>query len=158
MHSSSGMKPLPDPETLAKLVSNVTTTMLGIAFRPVVGDPTPPQDREWKTALLAIPGGRPITIGLASDLESGHQLCAAMFQCPSRDVDAAMMEDSLRELTNMTAGLVKNVLSLDQSLGLPKILPGSAMPSRGAPPHTQSVMLQADRLGLLLWVSEGAHG
>lgn len=152
------MNPLPDPQTLAKLVSNVTTTMLGIAFHPAAdGDAQAPRDREWKTALLPIPGRRPITIGLASDTASGNRLSAAMFRCEPKDVDATMFEDSLRELANMTAGLVKNVLALDQALGLPKILPGSAMPERAPPPACQSVLLKADSLGLLLWVTEGAQ-
>lgn len=147
------MKALPAPDDLARMVSNVTNTLLGITFHPVMA--APPADRAWKTALLPIPGRRPIVIGLASDHESCSALSAAMFSCPAADVDSTMMDDSLRELANMTAGLVKSALALDQSLGLPRISPGSALPERGVAPGTQSVMLKADQLGLLLWVAEG---
>lgn len=147
------MKALPAPDDLARMVSNVTSTLLGITFHPVAT--TPPSDRAWKTALLPIPGRRPIVIGLASDHESCSALSAAMFSCPPSQVDATMMDDSLRELANMTAGLVKSALSLDQSLGLPRISPGSSLPKRGDAPQTQSVMLKADQLGLVLWVAEG---
>jgi CheY-specific phosphatase CheX len=35
-----------------------------------------------------------------------------------------MIEDTLRELANITAGQVKRAMSLDQALGLPRILDG----------------------------------
>ncbi|MBX7100563.1 MAG: chemotaxis protein CheX [Myxococcaceae bacterium] len=147
------MSALPSPEALAKLLSNVTSTMLGISFRPV-----PSADgfaEVWRTVTLPIPGARPLTVGLASDQPSCGVLSAAMFSCPVEAVDQSMMSDSLRELTNMTAGLVKSSLGLDQALGLPKVMAGDHMPACGPPPTTQSVVLKAEKLGLLLWVSEG---
>jgi hypothetical protein len=148
------MNKLPQPDDLARMVSNVTTTLLGITFHPVLGTALP-MDRAWKTALLPIPGKRPITVGLASDHDSCSALSAAMFSCPREQVDATMMDDSLRELVNMTAGLVKSALAPDQALGLPRIFPHSSLPARGSGPDSQSVLLKADHLRLLLWVVEG---
>lgn len=145
------MRPLPDPQTLARLVSNVTSTLLGITFHPIHPSP-PPKDGKWRTALLAINGSRPITIGLASEQGSCTNLSAALFSCTPETVDQTMRDDSLRELANMTAGLVKSTLGLDALLGLPRIADGADVPSERP---VQSVVLEADQLGLLLWVSEG---
>ncbi|MFT3710953.1 MAG: chemotaxis protein CheX [Archangium sp.] len=145
------MKPLPDAQTLATLVSNVTSTMLGISFAPV--DTPPSTAGEWRTALLPIPGARPVVIGLASETESARRLSAAMFSCPGEEVDESMRDDSLRELANMTAGLVKNALGLDALLGLPVIKKGAEVPERKP---IESVFVRAESLGLLLWVTEGA--
>ena len=145
------MKPLPDAQTLANLVSNVTSTMLGISFKPV--DTPPSMAGVWRTALLPIPGSRPVVVGLASEFASSQVLSAAMFSCKEAEVDQPMRDDSLRELANMTAGLVKNALGLDALLGLPVIKEGADVPARKP---IESVFVRAESLGLLLWVTEGA--
>jgi hypothetical protein len=134
---------------MASLVSGVTQTMLGLTFTP--DGATGPRELAWRTALLPIAGRRPLTVGLSSDRAGCSRLSAAMFACPAGDVDEPMMNDALCELVNMTAGLLKSAMSLDQALGLPKILPGADAPA--VPP--QAVVLKADALGLVLWVYEG---
>ena len=148
------MIPLPAPQTLAGLVTNVTQTMLGIRFAPDAGS-LPAATLCWRTAVLPIPGSRPISVGLSSDETGCRALSAAMFSCAPSAVDASMVEDSLGELVNMTAGLVKNVLSLDQALGLPRIVPPSELSHVLQPPTGQAVVLRASGLGLFLWVCEG---
>lgn len=144
------MKPLPAPEVLARLLSQVTNTLLGLTFAPVEG---PHAVGAWRTAELPIPGARPITIGISSDRESCEALSSVIFSCERANVDESMCDDSLRELTNMTAGLIKSALALDQSLGLPRIRLGGG--SARMPPMGQSVMVKAQQMGLLVWVSEG---
>ena len=146
------MNALPCPETMASLVSGVTETMLGLTFTP--DEAKGPRELAWRTAVLPIAGRRPLTIGLSSDEGGCSRLSAAMFACPAEQVDQAMMNDALCELVNMTAGLLKSVMSLDQALGLPKILtPPDAPATPSASPH--SVVLKADALGLVLWIYEG---
>jgi hypothetical protein len=146
------MNPLPSPDKMAALVSNVTETMLGLTFVP---DGARQHDAlTWRTAVLPIAGERPLTIGLSSDQQGCTRLSAAMFACAAADVDQNMMNDALCELVNMTAGVVKSVMSLDQALGLPKILSGSAAPAvPNADQHV--IVLKADALGLALWIFEG---
>ena len=146
------MNPLPPPEKMAALVSGVTQTMLGLTFVP---DGEHGHDRlRWRTAVLPIAGQQPLTVGLSTDEEGCAQLSAAMFACPREQVDQPMMNDALCELVNMTAGLLKSVMSLNQSLGLPKILSGEEAPSvPSASPHV--IVLKADALGLVLWIYEG---
>jgi len=137
---------------MASLVSGVTQTMLGLTFVP--DQAREHHDLAWRTAVLPIAGGRPLTIGLSSDQHGCSQLSAAMFACPREQVDQTMMNDALCELVNMTAGLLKSVMSLDQALGLPKILDGVKAPSvPEASPHV--IVLKADALGLVLWIYEG---
>jgi hypothetical protein len=140
---------LPPPERLATLVSSVTTTMLNISFLPDAGRPARPT-LVWRTAMLPIAGARPLTIGLSSDQEGCVALSSAMFSVEPVDVDNSMINDALCELVNMTAGLVKGALSLDQALGLPRIVEDAATYA-GA----HSVVLRAKGLGLVLWIHEG---
>ena len=144
------MTPNPSPDHLAALVSNVTNTMLGIEFvHEESSDPHPAL--VWRTALLPIPGPRPITIGLSSDEAGCLALSGAMFSVASNEVDSSMINDSLCELLNMTAGLVKGALLLDQALGLPRILQETA----GSLAAAHGVVLRAKKLGLVLWIQEG---
>jgi hypothetical protein len=146
------MQPLPTPEKLASLVSGVTKTMCGLTFEADARADT--SALRWRTAVLPIPGARPLTVGLSSDEVGIGELSAAMFAVPREQVDSSMMNDSLCELVNMTAGLLKSVLSLNQSLGLPKILSGEAPPVP-SPANPHVVVLKARTLGLALWVYEG---
>jgi len=146
------MPPLPTSEKLAALVSGVTQTMCGLTFEP---DQHADSDAlRWLTAVLPIPGERPLTVGISSDQESLSHLSAAMFSLPREEVDVSMMNDSLCEIVNITAGLLKSMMSLDQSLGLPRILAG-ADPTQVPAACPRVVVLRAERLGLALWIYEG---
>ncbi len=146
------MNPLPPPDKMASLVSGVTETMLGLTFQP--DEATKHDGLAWRTAVLPIAGERPLTVGLSSDQHGCSQLSAAMFACPKSEVDQSMMNDALCELVNMTAGLLKSVMSLNQALGLPKIIAGPDAPAiPSASPHV--IVLKADSLGLVLWIYEG---
>ena len=146
------MTPLPPPEKMAALVSGVTQTMLGFTFVPDASKHH--AQLTWRTAVLPIAGERPLTVGLSSDQHGCSKLSAAMFACPAEQVDQNMMNDALCELVNMTAGLLKSVMSLNQALGLPKILAGPSAPAvPSASP--QVIVLKADALGLALWIYEG---
>lgn len=150
------MTPFPPPEVLASLVSNVTSTMLGISFTPERGK-NPEPAHHFRTALLPIPGKRPITVGISSDQASCNALAAAMFSVKLNEADQSMVDDAMRELLNMTAGLVKTTLALDQALGLPKIFGEEKVPTPAGPPDSQLVLLRSRELALVLWVSEGIH-
>jgi hypothetical protein len=79
-----------------------------------------------------------------------------MFACAAGEVDTAMIDDSLCELVNMTAGLVKATMSLDQALGLPRVIASSHGETPGPKGGVgQSVVLKADQVGLILWICEG---
>jgi hypothetical protein len=138
---------------MALLVSGVTQTMLGLTFVPDSARVT--SDLAWRTAILPIDGERPITVGLSSDETGCSRLSAAMFSCPHDQVDQSMMNDSLCELVNMTAGLLKSAMSLDQALGLPKIMSGPDAPPPPPPDGPHAIVLKADALGLVLWIYEG---
>ena len=145
----------PSAEKLASLVSNVTQTMFNISFQAIIPQESAPH-LIWRTVLLPIPGKDPITVGLSSDLQGCTKLGSAMFQVPLESVDQSMMDDSLCELANMTAGLLKSTLALDQALGLPKIIPNADPRVAAATNDPRLTLLRAREIGLILWVFHGA--
>ncbi|ACG73713.1 conserved hypothetical protein [Anaeromyxobacter sp. K] len=139
---------------MASVVSGVTQTMLGLTFVPDAAR-TPWRDLVWRGAVLAIDGARPLTVGLSSDREGCTALTAALFQIGPDEVSDEMLSDSLCELVNMTAGLLKAHLRLEQALGLPRVVPTGQPPVPPPPDSANSVVLRAEHLGLVLWVFEG---
>jgi CheY-specific phosphatase CheX len=111
-------------ERLATSVSRVTTTMMGLTFRPAIQTARPAL---WRTAMLNIPGSRPVTVAMSSDRRGCAALASAMLGMDEEDLDLEMIDDFLRELVNMTAGQIKGELALDQALGLPRVLDGEPM-------------------------------
>jgi CheY-specific phosphatase CheX len=118
-------------DRIATATSRVTNTMIGRTFRL-----TRRQLPElWRTAMLSIPGERPMTIAMSSDREGCVTLAAAMLKCEESDLDIAMVDDFMRELVNMTAGQIKAELSLDQALGLPRVIDGELLENTAAWTH-----------------------
>jgi Chemotaxis phosphatase CheX len=111
-------------DRLARSVSRVTATMLGLTFRAVV--PATQIDL-WRTAVLPIPGARPITVALSSDRHGCAALTAAVLGLDQDDLGLEMIDDFMRELLNMAAGQIKLELRLNQSLGLPRVTDGDAL-------------------------------
>ncbi len=148
------MPTLPPPDELAAVVSGVTETMLGLTFRPDRDD-APWSHLVWRAAVLPIPGAFPLTVGLSSDRPGCEALGSKMFQLTPAELSDDMLSDALCELVNMTAGLLKSHLALEQSLGLPRVVPERQLPLAPLPQDSNRVVLRADRLGLVLWVFEG---
>lgn len=111
-------------DRVARSVSRVTTRMLGLTFQ--VATSTMPVER-WRTVILPIPGARPVTIALSSDRRGCAALASAMLGMDEDELAVEMIDDFMRELTNMTAGQIKMELSLDQALGLPRVLDGDEL-------------------------------
>jgi hypothetical protein len=139
----------PTPERLAALVSSVTETMCGLSFGLVA---TPGEGDSWPVAALSIDGPTPIVVALSSSHESCSTMGSKMFGCAPTDVDAGMAEDVLRELVNMTAGQIKRALSIDQALGLPKILTKTDLMKSFDQPRALNAPLAAGSVTLSLWV------
>ena len=146
---------LPDPATLATLVTNVTKTMCGITF--FAGQPLEPNpDLFWRIARLPIKGKRPINVALSSDRPGCTALGAALFSCTPESLDSSMIDDSLCELLNMAAGQIKTALALDQSLGLPKIVDGTALTEASHRAMREGIVLRSrEAVNLMIWISEG---
>jgi CheY-specific phosphatase CheX len=148
------MTNMPDPQTLATLVSNVTETMCGISFEPAKEvrhiDPA-----GWRLAILPINGKRRIQVLLSSDRASSLGLGAALLGFPADQLDSSMIDDSLCELLNMAAGQIKRALSVDDALGLPRIVEGEAGEALFKTARHQGTMLRSrGSLDLIIWVTE----
>jgi hypothetical protein len=147
------MKPMPKAEKLAALVSNVTETMLGISFAPALTVAAHP-GLTWKTAIMLVDGPRPVSVGLSSDESGCSKLTAAMFGCQAGGVDSGMVNDALCELVNMTAGLLKREMALDQALSVPSIIDDKEALAEIARQHP-ALVLVAREVGIALWACDG---
>ncbi|HXU81564.1 MAG TPA: chemotaxis protein CheX [Polyangia bacterium] len=139
------------PDKLAALVSSVTETMCGLSFSNTGTHPAL-DESQWRTAALNIEGKKPIVVALSADLASCSAIGSAMFGCPADQIDAAMMEDVLRELVNMTAGQIKRVLALDDALGLPKMTTETDVLKAVDSPQSSNTPLSAGGVKLVLLV------
>jgi hypothetical protein len=148
------MPSLPDPSTLATLVSNVTQTMCGISFGVAASDQKAVAC--WRMAVLNIAGESPWQVALFSDQSGCTALGAALFQCPPDTLDNSMLEDSLCELLNMAAGQIKGLLSADSALGLPKITSPGQLTLKSQAAMRDGVLLRSrDSVNLMILISEG---
>jgi hypothetical protein len=122
------------------MVNSVTTTMMNVRFvlAPASQDIAP-----FRRAVLPIPGPMPVAVVVTGDEPSCAQLGARLFSMLPRDVDVSLMEDTLRELANITAGQVKRAMSIDAALGLPRIVAGGA-DWGGLGTGRQLIVLRAD--------------
>jgi hypothetical protein len=138
---------------LASLLSEVTSTMLGLPFVAAEGE----ERIEllcWRSAVLPIGQGEMLQVALASDERGCALLGSKMFQIELADVDASIIDDTLRELVNMTAGMIKRALGADMALGLPRIV---SQTRPDGPPLTdwRRVLLRGeDGVEMVLFVSE----
>lgn len=119
------MSPMPPRDALVRAVSHVTSTMLGFTVAPAPGD-RPVDQLMWRSAVLSIPGHQPVSVALSSNQSGCTALSAAMFACDPESLDPSMIDDSLCELVNMTAGQIRLLMALDQALGLPHVGSGSS--------------------------------
>jgi len=138
------------PEKLAALVSSVTQTMCGLSFEST--GTYPAFNPEARMAALTIEGPKPIMVALSADPASCAAISEAMFGCPAEQLEPGMIEDVLRELVNMTAGQVKQALSVDDALGLPSIMTEIDLLKVLDQPKVSNTSLKAGGVKLVLWV------
>lgn len=147
------MKPMPKAERLAAMVTNVTETMLGLSFTADKDSKAHPA-LNWRTAIMLVDGPHPVSVGLSSDETGCQRLTAAMFGCAIDGVDVSMINDALRELVNMTAGLIKREMALDQALTVPLIVDSKESLEEIASQHP-ALVLKAREVGIALWACDG---
>ena len=112
---------IPAAKELAALLSEVTSTMLGMPFE-ASAEAEHIELLCWRSAVLPIGQGEELQVALASNQAGCALLGSRMFQVQLAEVDAGMIDDTLRELVNMTAGMIKRAVGADMALGLPRIV------------------------------------
>jgi len=121
------------------MVNSVTTTMMNVKFALV---PEPRIVEPFRRAVLPIQAKK-LAVVVTGDEPSCKKLGARLFSMTPAEIDVSMMEDTLRELANITAGQVKRAMSIDSALGLPRIVKGDA-DWGGTPGGQQLIVLRAD--------------
>lgn len=142
------MRTLSD-DVVAKLVTHVTSTMMGLHFS-VSADGHPPASAKQRTATISLSGGRRVTIALSANDEGCTRMSSAMFSVKPSEVDASMKNDSLGELLNMISGQIQRAMSLDSALGLPSVHENGLDGTE----HWQNVKLRAGEVELLVSIHE----
>lgn len=105
---------------MARIVSQVTEPVLGVTFVAAASSAAD-INPAWKTAALPIDGSTPLTVAVSADEACARILGSNMFATPVEKLDESMVADALCELVNMTAGLLKSAMHVDQPLGLPSM-------------------------------------
>jgi CheY-specific phosphatase CheX len=136
------------------MVNSVTTTMMNVKFALAGGSAA--RRVAFRRAVLPIPGTTPVSVVLACDEISCRALGAKLFCVKPGEVDVGMIEDTLRELANITAGQVKRAMALDQALGLPRILVGTETWSSSIA-GSQLVHLRAETADIEIEVQIAKH-
>jgi hypothetical protein len=148
------MSKLPDPETLAALVSHVTETMCGTRFVP--GDLLARGESLYlQMVMIPLMGEPNITVVLSSDALGSRALGTAFFGANDEKLTQLMIDDAIAELLNMVAAQIASALACGHTLGLPRrtrlvdIAQGGALDLGGA------VLLRSEgAVDLGLWIFE----
>ncbi len=112
------MSKLPDCQTLAGLVSNVTRTMCDVTFVP--GDAMERGESIYlQMVMIPLRGDPNVIVVVASDTRGSRALGAAFFGKKPTEVTQQMVDDAIAELLNMVAAQISNALGSKHQLGLP---------------------------------------
>ena len=148
------MSKLPDCQTLAALVSNVTRTMCEVTFVP--GDAMERGESICRQMVMIPLRGDPnIVVVVASDTRGSRALGSAFFGCDEKDLTQAMVDDSISELLNMVAGQISAALQLDLQLGLPRRTTLAEIIAASGAGVDNAVLFRSEgKVDLWLWVFE----
>ena len=148
------MSKLPDPETLAALVSNVTRTMCGVSFVP--GDAMGRGESICRRmAMIPLQGDPNVTVVVASDAQGSRALGAAFFGRSPSAITPQMAEDAIAELLNMVAAQISTALGGAHKLGLPATTTLPEIAAAGGLRLNDAALLHSEgAIDLGLWILE----
>jgi len=137
-------------ERVATLVSSVTQKLVGLRFALAPRGEIP-GTHCWRAAVLEV-GDRALGVALSSDQRGCTALGAALFELAAANVSPTIINDSLAELVNITAGQLKMALRIDKALGLPRVVDRPERPSAG---RWRVIRLRGEgALEILVWITE----
>jgi hypothetical protein len=150
------MSKLPNLETLATLVSNVTRTMCGVVFVP--GDAMARGESICRQMVMIPLYGDPnITVVVSSDTQGSRALGAAFFGRKPAEVTPQMINDAIAELLNMVAAQISTALGSSHTLGLPTRTNLTEIAAGGGLRLADAALLHSEgAIDLGLWILESA--
>ncbi|HET6150881.1 MAG TPA: chemotaxis protein CheX [Polyangia bacterium] len=148
------MSTLPEPEVLARLISNVTAPMCGTTFAP--GDPLARGESLCgQMAMIPLKGERNFTVVVSSDTRGSRALGSALFGCADAALTQEMIDDAIAELLNMVAGQISSSLRLNLALGLPHRTTLAEIIASGGDGIADAALFRSQgTIDLWLWVFE----
>jgi CheY-specific phosphatase CheX len=148
------MSKLPDTQTLAALVSNVTRTMCDVIFVP--GDAMARGESICRRmAMIPLRGDPNVTVVVASDAQGSRALAAAFFGRRPAEITQAMADDAIAELLNMVAAQISTALGGTHQLGLPSATTLPEIAAAGGLRLDDAALLHSEgAIDLGLWILE----
>ena len=148
------MSTLPEPAVLARMISNVTSSMCATFFVP--GDPlTRGESLCGQMAMIPLIGKQSFAVVVSSDTRGSRALGSAFFGCDEKDLTQAMVDDSISELLNMVAGQISAALQMDLQLGLPRRTTLAEIIAASGSGVDNAVLFHSEgKVDLWLWVFE----
>jgi len=148
------MSKLPDSQTLAGLVSNVTRTMCGVSFAP--GDAMARGESICRRmAMIPLRGDPNVIVVVASDAQGSRALGAKFFGRKPSDITPQMADDAIAELLNMVAAQISTALGSTHQLGLPSQTTLPEIAAGGGLRLDDAALLHSEgEIDLGLWILE----
>jgi hypothetical protein len=121
------MANIPTSKTLADLASSATRMLFNVPV-DFGGDcpPNLPDVADGFTVIVPLIGEPLYIVTAKANGKGGIALASIMFGVPANETESSMIEDSLRELTNILAGQVKSLIAQEHQIGLPSRLTDDA--------------------------------
>jgi CheY-specific phosphatase CheX len=148
------MSKLPDSQTLATLVSNVTRTMCGVTFLP--GDAMARGESICRQMVMIPLRGDPnVIVVVASDAQGSRALAAAFFGRSPSEVTQQMIDDAIAELLNMVAAQISTAMGSTHKLGFPSRTNLPEIATGGGLRLDEAALLHSEgAIDLGLWILE----
>jgi CheY-specific phosphatase CheX len=148
------MSKLPDSQTLASLVSNVTRTMCGVSFAP--GDAMGRGESICRRmAMIPLRGDPNVIVVVASDAQGSRALGAKFYGRQPADITQQMADDAISELLNMVAAQIQTALGSTHKLGFPSATTLPEIAAGGGLRLDDAALLHSEgEIDLGLWILE----
>ena len=149
------MSNLPTAEDLAAVMSSVTEPMCGTRF-----EPCDPQSRGESVCgrmyALSFDGAkRDISVLLSCGPADSHLLAASLFGISPEAVPPAAIDAALRNLLNIVAAQLAQLLKVDAALGVARRTTLAEVARQGGPGIADGVLLRSTgRIDIRLWIFE----
>jgi hypothetical protein len=149
------MSNLPTAQDLAAVMSSVTEPVCGTRF-----EPCDPQARGESVCgrmfLLSFDGAkRDINVLLSCGPNDSHLLAASLFGMSPEAVPAKVADTALRNLLNMIAAQLAQLLKVDASIGVARRTTLAEVARQGGPGIADGVLLRSTgRIDIRLWIFE----
>jgi len=111
-------------ENIDQITTDIWTSILGFEIRHVPDGVQMPKQERFMIGCIQITGDWEGAVTLYCPEVLARRATATMFDMPPEGVSSEEIQDTLGELTNMTAGNIKTLLPANCHISLPSVAEG----------------------------------